>query len=84
MEIKIKLRTKLIEMFNEWSKKEWKMEANKEYIELYDENGSHIMTIKNVLKFKVLNITYIFQCERKKIEEIMSKIEFTEKTQEWD
>ncbi|OFL94324.1 hypothetical protein [Fusobacterium sp. HMSC073F01] len=84
MAIKIKLKTKFLEILKEWSKKEWKMEANKEYIELYDENGSYIMTIKNVLKFKVLDITYIFQCERKKIEEIMSEIEFTEKTNEWD
>ncbi len=42
------------------------------------------MEIKNVLKFKVLDITYIFQCDRKKIEEIMSKIEFAEKTNDWD
>lgn len=84
MEIKIKLKTKLIEMFNEWSKKEWKMEVDEEFIKLYDENGSYVMTIKNILKFKVLNTRYTFKCEKKKIEEIMNNIEFIEKENDWD
>ena len=84
MEIKIKLKTKLIEIFNEWSKKEWEMEVDEEFIKLYDENGSYVMTIKNILKFKVLNTRYTFKCEKKKIEEIMKNIEFIEKENDWD
>ena len=84
MKIKIKLKRKLLEMFNEWSKKEWKMEVEEEFIKLYDENGSYVMTIKNILKFKVLNTRYTFKCEKKKIEEIMNNIEFIEKENDWD
>lgn len=84
MKIKIKLKRKLLEMFNEWSKKEWKMEVDEEFIKLYDENGSYVMTIKNILKFKVLNTRYTFKCEKKKIEEIMNNIEFIEKENDWD
>lgn len=42
------------------------------------------MTIKNILKFKVLDITYIFKCKKMKIKEIMNEIEFEEKVNEWD
>lgn len=84
MKIKIKLKRKLLEKFNEWSKKEWKMEVDEEFIKLYDENGSYVMTIKNILKFKVLNTRYTFKCEKKKIEEIMNNIEFIEKENDWD
>lgn len=84
MEIKIRVKAKFLEMFNEWSKKEWKMEVDEEFIKLYDENGSYVMTIKNILKFKILNTRYTFKCEKKKIEEIMNNIEFIEKENDWD